>query len=101
MNPFLPLHNLQMTNNKTQSESRRAPSKIKLDLSLANIHFNHLGSPGLWFEEAIASKEPKSAVCFPCLKAPACESSLGAQTGKGTGLLFSSTRGLISSCHLS
>lgn len=79
----------------------RLPAKIKPDLSLANIHFSHLGSPGLWLKEAIASETPGSAVCFPCLKAPACESSLGAQTGKGTGLPFPSTRGLTSSCHLS
>lgn len=73
----------------------------KPDLSLANIHFSHLGSPGLWLKETIASNAPVYAVCFPCLKAPACESSLKTWTGKGTGLPFPSTRGLISSCHLS
>lgn len=88
------------TSDKTQSESRKAPSKIKPDLSLANIYFSHLGSPGLWLKEAIVSEAPGSTVCFPCLKALACESSLGAQTGKGTGLPFPSTRGLIASCHL-
>lgn len=38
LNPFLLLHNLQMTNNRTQSESRKAPSKTKPDPSLASIH---------------------------------------------------------------
>jgi hypothetical protein len=84
-----------------QSESRKAPSKRKPDLSPANIHFSHLSSPGLWLKETIASNTPVSAVCFPCLKAPACESSLKAQTGNGTGLPFPSTRGFVSPCLLS
>lgn len=79
------------THNKMQSESRNA-SQTKPDLNLVNMQFSHLSAPvycGL--KEVIASNVRMSAVCFPCLRASACESSLKGQTGKGAGLSFPPT----------
>lgn len=74
-----------------QPPSRKAP-KTKPDLSPVNMQFSHL-SPRVYydFKEAIASNVLKSTVCFPCLRASACESSQKGQTGKGSGLSFPST----------
>lgn len=64
------------THNKMQSESRKA-SKTKPDLNLVNRQFSHQSALVYYgLKEAIASSVRMSAVCFPCLRAPACESLL-------------------------